>query len=77
MKVTLNSTSQIVMIETRNGNVSARVWEGVTERGVTTQALIVRLAVHRYDDNSQFEQELIEVEHNTPTFHAFSAGTVL
>lgn len=54
MKVTLESTTKIVEL---NG-VPARIWEGTTESGVPCHAYITRIAVHRDEDNSQFEREL-------------------
>jgi hypothetical protein len=61
MKITLESTDRMVEV---NG-IPARVWEGTTERGVPmfaliAHALIARVAVHKSEDNSQFEAELTE-----------------
>ncbi|MFO1081911.1 MAG: hypothetical protein U1E23_14930 [Reyranellaceae bacterium] len=61
MKMTIESTKQIVTIETREGGrVPARVWLGVTDGGVECQLLIAQIAVHREADNSAFERELDE-----------------
>lgn len=62
MKLTLESTTQLVEVH----GIEGRVWEGVTERGVKVQAVITRIAVARADDNSQFERELVEKDHKTP-----------
>lgn len=35
MTITITATTRIVTVETSSGDVSARVWEGTTERGVT------------------------------------------
>lgn len=60
MKLTLENTDQIVHIDNGHGLVPARVWTGATENGVKVQCLIVRVAVHKDDDNSAFERELKE-----------------
>ncbi len=61
MKITIESTTKIVDIITRNGEtVQARVWEGATERGVKIQCLIPRIAALKDQDLSQFEAELSE-----------------
>lgn len=56
MKITLESTSQIVQF---NG-ISCRVWEGATESGVRVHAFIPRVAVLAGDDSSELERELKE-----------------
>ncbi len=58
MKVTLESTSQIVTLETATGNIQARLWEGTTESGIKVHAFITRLAVHQDLDQAEFEREL-------------------
>lgn len=60
MKVTLESTTKIVTLQIGGVSVPARVWEGITERGIKCHAYITRIAVHEDDDNSQFEEELKE-----------------
>jgi hypothetical protein len=60
MKVTLESTDKIVELTTPSGTVPARVWEGVTERGIRCHAFITRIAVHKDLDAAQFEAELQE-----------------
>jgi len=60
MKVTLESTDQIVELKTASGIVPARLWEGQTEGGIRCHAFITRIAVHKDDDASQFERELQE-----------------
>jgi hypothetical protein len=58
MTVTLTSTDKIVELTTPSGTVPARLWEGVTERGIRCHAFVTRIAVHQDDDAAQFEQEL-------------------
>jgi hypothetical protein len=60
MKITLESTTKIVTLETATGHVPARLWEGVTESGIPVHAFITRIAVHKDLDASQFERELEE-----------------
>jgi len=60
MKVTLESTDKVVEVVTANGVVPARLWEGTTESGIQCHAFITRIAVHKNDDASQFERELLE-----------------
>ena len=54
MKVTLESTGQIHFL---NGQ-RARLWQGTTESGVECHAFIIRIAVDKGADTSQFEREL-------------------
>jgi len=61
MRITIESTDQIVSVETKDGaTIPARVWRGVTDRGVECQVLVTRVAVHRDADNTAFEHELDE-----------------
>lgn len=43
MKITLQSTPKLVMIEGPNGTVPARLWVGQDEQGVPLQAFITRI----------------------------------
>lgn len=54
MKITLESTSQIVQF---NG-INCRVWEGKSESGARLTAFVVRIAVDPEDDASELEREL-------------------
>ncbi len=60
MTVTLVSTDKIVTLETADGKVPARIWEGTTERGIRCHAFVTRIMVHKDLDASQFEAELSE-----------------
>lgn len=44
MKIELESTDKIVVLDTGNGSVPARVWEGRTDFGVPVVCLITRIA---------------------------------
>lgn len=61
MIITLTSTTKIVTLEYEGGAVPARVWEGVTDSGIPCHAYITRIAVHRKDDERQFERELMRM----------------
>ena len=54
MKITIESTSQIVQFD----GIEARVWEGETESGIKVIAFITRLSVDENEDCEQFEREL-------------------
>jgi len=77
MTLTLENTSRIIEV---NG-VPARVWEGRTERGTEVIVLITRIAVHRDQDQSAFEAELLEQDLPRPAsgraMEAFPARLVL
>lgn len=61
MKVTLESTSDIVTLPIEGKEVPARVWEGVTEKGVKCHAFITLIACKNTEDNSEFERDLQEI----------------
>ena len=56
MKITIESTTKTVEL---NGIV-ARVWEGQTDSGIPVHCFVTRIGVHREQDSSQFERELVE-----------------
>lgn len=60
MKITLESTTKIVELQTSTGSVPARIWEGTTESGIAVHAFVTRIAVHKDLDQAQFERELQE-----------------
>jgi hypothetical protein len=59
MTVTLHSTDKIITLATPTGDVPGRIWEGVTESGIPVHAIVTRIAVHKDEDASQFERELV------------------
>jgi hypothetical protein len=74
MQLKLEQTDRIVTV---NG-IPARVWEGVTGKGVAVTALITRIAVHNSEDASELEAELLEQRPATVLAkEAFSARLVL
>jgi hypothetical protein len=79
MKITIESTTSIVEIDNAQQRpaLQCRVWEGVTERGVKVQVLVTRIAVHKDDDVSQFEEELREMRAPTNNAPAFPLRMIL
>jgi hypothetical protein len=56
MKITIENTRKIVTVN----DVPARIWEGFTESGIAVHCYITRIAVHKDEDQEQFERELLE-----------------
>lgn len=67
MKVTLESTDQLVELQTPTGLVPARIWEGRTAGGIQIHAFITRVAVHQDHDAAEFERELQETPRMKPS----------
>ena len=75
MKARIESTEQLVDISALI--TQARVWKGTTEGGVEFQLLVIRVAVDKDADTSQFEREL-EEKHAPAVFPAaFSLRMIL
>ena len=74
MKITIESTSQVVQVESGSGGrVPARVWLGHTASGHEIHAFVTRIAVHEDappEVHAQFAREL--QEHAKPSM-AFGA----
>jgi len=64
MQVTLESTTKIVELIINDVAVPARIWEGVTAKGIKCHAYITRIAVHKEDDAGEFAADLRE--HRAP-----------
>lgn len=78
MKITIESTTKIVTIESPAGHgLECRVWEGETEGGVKVTCLIPRIAAKRDQDLSQFEAELKEQRAPSAEMQAFPARMIL
>jgi hypothetical protein len=73
MRITIESTSRIVEIETPTGKIPARLWEGRTDSGVPVECLVTRIAAHKSADLAQFEAEL--QEQPPPRFRESAFGT--
>jgi hypothetical protein len=77
MKVHLTNTTKIVELETAGGVVPARVWEGVTDRGIPVIAFITRIAVEREADTTEFERDLAEQTPPSAAVQAWPARMLL
>ncbi|MBV8971214.1 MAG: hypothetical protein JO290_02865 [Sphingomonadaceae bacterium] len=77
MKMTLESTDQVVEVRVAGTIVPARVWEGTTERGVPVQALITRVAVAGDADHFEFDADLIPCRSKPPSLRAFPIRLIL
>jgi len=60
MKITIESTDNIVTLVTDSGTVPARLWEGSTDNGIPVHCFVTGIAVPNDADHSQFERELQE-----------------
>ena len=61
MKITIESTTKIVELETRTGaKIPARLWEGTNENGAPVYCFITRIATDKGEGEAQFQQELQE-----------------
>lgn len=74
VKVTLESTTKIVDIQTVDGSVKARVWQGQTDSGVPVQAFIplispeVRRSDPHHDElTAEFDRDLKRHAEPRPT----------
>ena len=77
MIVHLHNTTKTVDLDTGNGIVPARVWEGHTEGGIPVIAFITRIAAERDADLSEFERDLAEQAVPSPAVQAWPLGMVL
>jgi len=78
MRVTLDNTDKIVELQLApNTFVLARVWEGHTENGIPCHAYIVRIAVDKQADASEFARDLEEMRPATPAIAALPARLVI
>lgn len=58
MKMTIESTDQVVQIVQNGVEVPARVWEGTTAKGVYVQVLVTRIAAPTASCQGEFEKDL-------------------
>ena len=63
MKITIESTAEIVSFERRGNAIDVRVWRGSTEEGVEIVALIAAVSPQSHDPaaHAQCERDLQEV----------------
>ena len=60
MKITIESTDRIILIEQGGVSIPARMWEGKTDSGIEIFCLITRIAAGDGQDIFQFAKELQE-----------------
>ncbi len=76
MKAQIENTSSIVDLHIAGTPVRARIWRGVTEKGIEFEMAVVRVAVPAKGDCSEFEKELLETPPPTYATKAFDPRMV-
>lgn len=77
MKVQLESTTKIVMVNIDGARLPVRVWQGTTEAGVPITALVARVAVERDADAGELDRDLQEHAAPTPDVDAWPLSMIL
>lgn len=79
MKITIESTTQIIELETKDGRgrIPGRLWEGHTDSGIPVQCIVTRIAAPAAEDLTQFERELRECREPETEPQAFSLRMIL
>lgn len=68
MKIAIHSTSHVTELQTPQGSVPARIWEGFTESGVPVHCYITRIAPTIPKDDPRQEEFVRELkEQRAPT----------
>jgi hypothetical protein len=64
MKATIENTDCIIdlNLDERSKPVQARIWKGVTEKGIPFEMAVVRVAAHEDADCAEFARDPQEVE---------------
>lgn len=62
MKITIENTSKIVLLNLNGGEVPARVWQGQTESGIPVQAFITRIAPEIPQSDPDIDAKTVEFE---------------
>lgn len=70
MKVVLENTTKVVELVINGHPVEARVWEGVTAKGIPCHAFITRIAVRHDHDAAEFETDLKRQRDPSPALDA-------
>lgn len=82
MKITIHSTTQVVQLQTPQGVIPARIWEGTTDNGVPVHAFITRICPSipkPVPDNlvAEFERDLQECEEPTALMQSIPLRLIL
>jgi hypothetical protein len=80
MKITLESTTKLVELQTDAGVVPARIWEGHTERGTPVHCYITRIAVAEIEPaevHEQFKADLQEQRKPSAAIQAIPLRLIL
>lgn len=81
MKITIESTSIVVDLETDTGVVPARLWEGTTEHGTPCHAFVTRICPTIDDPppeiTREFERDLSECKQPTTALRAIPLRLIL
>lgn len=62
MKITIESTSKIVLLQCGDNYVHARVWQGESESGIPVQVFITRVAPEIPQDHPDVDKLTVEFE---------------
>lgn len=73
MKVTLESTSTIATLNTPDGSVPVRLWEGTTESGIPVHAFVARVLPNALDDEPRINAEVANHREPSPAVVAIMA----
>jgi hypothetical protein len=77
MKLTIESTKQLVTLVDGLDGVQGRIWVGKTGDGIAVQVLVLRVAVESRENQSSFERELTVAHAPVPTVRAFPLRMML
>jgi hypothetical protein len=79
MKITIESTSKVVMLKQPGTEyVPARIWEGTTESGIKVHCFITRIAVDKKETRIEdFSRELEETREPSPEIQAYPIRLIL
>jgi len=79
MKITIQSTSEIVQIRTAEfaDSIACRLWEGKTESGIKVQCLIPRIAALQTENLEEFERELQKMQAPSEGIRAFPLRMII
>lgn len=62
MKITIESTTKIVTLDSPGSSVRARVWQGETESGIPVQVFVTRIAPEIPRDDPRIDELTLEFE---------------